>query len=168
LSAHESNHFRQIVSQFFAGKLPQPLSAEDERILAKGMGVGPLLVREMGRPGYWPTQGFGNILQVVLPNSGVLKRTVKTATDEELCGARDEVRAVIENFDGLRAMLETMAPPSAAFKKFAIRATNPSPGLLQSAVVMWLLARRLPVARALYAGILQLCVQPRPTEQAKR
>jgi hypothetical protein len=166
LSSDEAKRFQRITAQFFAAERRDALLPSDERILAKGMGIDPSFVREMGRPGYWPAQGFGSILQIILPNAERLKASLKTAPDNEFFAARDELHAVVQNLDGLSSLLDAAGPPS-AIRKITTGLLDISPRLLQSAFAMWLSARKSPLAQALYPSILQLCVQARRIEGAR-
>jgi hypothetical protein len=162
LNPVQTKRFRQISGQLIAGKVMEPISGDDERLLAKGMGVEQSLVLEMRRPGFWPVSGFGNIMQMVSVTMAAetVKLTLSNATEEELHATRDELRAVIANADGLTNLFESVGVP--AFKRIASGLPKLSPSEQQSALVAWLSARQSPTVRNVYAVILQLCIQPSP------
>jgi len=166
LSPDEAKRFQRIVVQFFASERQDTLSPNDERILAKGMGIDSSFLREMGRPGYWPDQGFGNILEMIFPVGKRMKAALKTAPDDELFSTRNELHAIVRNLDGLRSLLDAVGPPS-TIKKITAGLLDISPQLLQAAFLTWLSARQSPLAHALYAAIFQVCVQAGPIEEAK-
>jgi hypothetical protein len=166
LTSDETKRFQRVMVQFFASERRDALSDSDQRILAKGMGIDPSLVREMGRPGYWPTQGLGNILQFLLPSAERLKVALKTASDDELLVAREELHVIVRNLDGLRSLLDAAGPPS-TIRKITTGLSDISPRLLQSAFVMWLSARQSPLVDTAREAIFKTFIQARPIEEAK-
>lgn len=157
----ETPRFQQMATQSFAGKLPGNLSGVDERILAKGFGLDQSRVTEMRRANFWPVPGFGKIMEMISAaiSPKAIKSALANATDEDLHAARDEVRAVIANLDGLSALIESAGIP-VFLKEIPRDLARLSIVEQQTIVSDWLSARQAPTARGVYYAILQLCIEP--------